>query len=255
MTRNLAPLAPDLVDLLTHCGQAVDPNLVKLQEAYHIIQRKLQDKQLASTDIHDPAGLSASDGAVDAKGKVNAGMQCCAEQEEAREGMLADSPGKSGDAKQSNKRMKAVSSGSWGTGKGVKGSDGARIANDNAANESPEGVSGDSGAAHVVGTGSVTVKERKNKQTKATQGHVETGVSKEQSGARLQSCVSKGLQENGAKCGLPDRQERKRRRRAEKRAAAVDAGTSGKKHKHGILGAPKAAELTGVTYDSGQESD
>lgn len=42
ITRNLAPLAHDLVDLLTRCEQAVDPNLLKLKEAYAIIQQKLQ---------------------------------------------------------------------------------------------------------------------------------------------------------------------------------------------------------------------
>lgn len=255
MTRNLAPLAPDLVDLLTRCNQPVDPNLLKLKEAAIIIKSKLQD-QPASSPLADPASgpppPPPTDGAREtAHIKTERDRHGSTRvQEDADADMLAVPD--SGKGKNSIVRGQGSGSAVKEAGQGgkVRDSSGSGSKHSKAAHASPEtGMLGD-----VVGTERVPVKERKMKHKNSGCCSVDTGASEERSGTRSLP-VSKGVQENEDKVGVPEKQRKKRRSRADKRAGAVDGAATRKKSKQGILGVPKTDELAGVAYNSGQDSD
>lgn len=72
-TRNLARLAAATAKLLADCGQAVDPNLVKLRDAFEVVVAKVGPDRAAAlmrgAPPDDPAGAAADgDAAADGAG-------------------------------------------------------------------------------------------------------------------------------------------------------------------------------------------
>jgi hypothetical protein len=262
MTRKLAPLAPDLVALLTHCGQAVDPNLVKLKEAYTIIERKLQDSNKSrnnDTDVNDCSEEHPTSHSLEepTSGSSPTSHACASNAKREKTGGLGDVT----DAEVHKDMLVAATSRSdcserrsWKECIDRKQGDipaARRVgkhAQANAAHVSPEG-----GPEHVQ----QRTWRKKMKSPNASRCSVETAdvMCKEQARAmERQHFLSKAAQENENSVAAPEKRKKRRRSRAEKRAAA-DAGSSRKKSKQGILGAPKTAELAGLAYDSGQDSD
>ena len=109
------------------------------------------------------------------------------------------------------------------------------------------------GGGAVLGAASVHTSCKK----KAGRRTGDTRANGQEAGLEGFPCLTQGAQQGGAARGGGggEKPRKKRRSRADKRAAAADAGAARKKSKQGILGAPKTAEVAGVAYDSGQDSD
>ncbi|GLI64681.1 hypothetical protein VaNZ11_008035 [Volvox africanus] len=68
-SRNLAPLAPPLLDLLRAHDQAVDPNLMALAAAWKVAEEKLGGKGVASAAAAIARGVTAKTGDADGEGE------------------------------------------------------------------------------------------------------------------------------------------------------------------------------------------
>ena len=173
--------------------------------------------------------------------------------------MLEGSDGKGVSAAKSDKGKKGVESRRGGSHAVRESGDGlgegwecsrAHEMQYNAAHVRPEALLG--GGA-VLGAASVHTSCKK----KAGRRTGDTRANGQEAGLEGFPCLTQGAQQGGAARGGGggEKPRKKRRSRADKRAAAADAGAARKKSKQGILGAPKTAEVAGVAYDSGQDSD
>jgi hypothetical protein len=264
MTRNLAPLASDLVDLLIRCGQAVDPNLVKLKEAYSIIQAKLQDGNADDSEkIDDKMNIRGGEKRAASAplpfskqgGASNASPQCHAGEDKTQDRRT----GSVGDVVVSEVDTDVLR---VATGTTV------RLELASRKNCMDEKLCGSKAAkglgkrafsnAVYVSDNAQQVKDHKDTKKRKARGCSVDAASAECEKApgvlEKQNSSLKNAQGSEDKASASEKQKRRRRSRVEKRAAA-DAGVKRKKSKQGIFEVPKTAEVAGFAYDSGQDSD